>query len=279
MRHLSCLVFSLALFGLMQAPAFGQPKKKNSKDLPKKVEPPRPTFKHLDGRNIVFVVDGAGNGSVANEHLGELNVERQLGLIIRSVPWCRHNGVFEDLVDVEAQTHAAVMLARSVATIRKDAPNSHIFFVAHSVGAHVALMAAERSPPKSVDRVILLHAAISCTYDLTLALKNTRMGIDNFWSSEDAILDAMVQHKSTADGRKVPAAGRVGFQLASRDKKDIEAYRAVRQYRWSEEYAGSGGHLAWILCHNMKKVLVPMFFCPPPELPPVIIKPKMPGAK
>jgi pimeloyl-ACP methyl ester carboxylesterase len=268
----------LALFGLLQAPAFGQPKKENPKDPPKKVEPPRPTFKHLDGRNIVFVVDGAANGTIAGDHLRELNDDRQLGLVIRSVPWCRHNAAFEDLVDVEAQTHAAVMMARSVAAIRKDAPNARIFFVAHSVGTHVALMAAEMSPPKSIDRVILLHPAVSCTYDLTLALKNTRMGIDNFWSSEDSILDAMVQHKATADGQKVPAAGRVGFQLASRDKKDIEAYRAVRQYGWSAEYAGSGGHLAWALRHNMKKVMVPMFFCPPPE-PPAIIKPKMPGAK
>ncbi len=278
MRRLSCLVFSLALFGLLQAPVFGQAKKEKPKDPPKKVEIPRPSFKHLDGQNLVFVVDGVGGSMMTSEHLREVNDERQLGLRIQNVPWCRQNAIFQDLVDHEAQINAAAKLACSVEAIHKDAPKARIFLLGHSAGTRVVLVAAEMAPAKSIERIFVLHAAVSSTYDLTGALKSTRLGIDNFWSSEDGILDAMVQHKGTADGQKGPAAGRAGFQLVSTDKKDVEAYRNVRQIRWTEEFCGNGGHYAWALRHNMKKALVPMFFTAPCN-PPILIDKKMPKAK
>lgn len=272
MRRLSCLVFSLALFGLLQAPAFGQTKKEQPK------APPRPSFKHLDGQTLVFVVDGVGGSMITSEHLREVAGDRQLGLRIHNVPWSRQKGAYQDVVDHEAQINAAGQIACSVQAIHKDAPNARIFFVGHSAGARVALVAAEMSPPKSIERVVLLHAAVSCTYDLTGALKNTRHGIDNFWSSEDGILEMMVQHVGTSDGQRVPAAGRVGFKLVSAEKKDIEAYRNVRQIRWNEDYCGNGGHFAWTLRHNMKKALVPLFFTAPCE-PTIVIDKKMPKAK
>ena len=267
MRRLSFLLFGLALFGGLNAPAFGQAKKEEFKVPPRIAAPPAPCFKHLDGQMLVFVANGVGGSTTVSDNLLNLNSEKQLGLRIQMVPWCRHNSLLQDLIDHEAQLNAAARIACSVSAIRRGAPNAHIYFVGHSAGARVVLAAAEMLPPHSVDRIILLASAVSCSYDLTSALRTSRGGIDHFWSSEDGVLDHERAHDSTADGQKTPAAGRVGFHLVSADKKDIAAYCNLRQHRWNEEFCGSGGHFAWTIRHNMKKVIVPLFFTEPAPPP------------
>ena len=266
MKRMSCLLFSLALFGLLHLPVFGgaqRTKDENPNNLPNIIVQPAPSFKHLDGQLLVFVANGVGGSTVVSDNLLDLNGEKQLGLRIQMVPWCRHNSLFMDLTDQEAQLKAAARIACSVSAIRQDCPNAHIFFVGHSAGARVVLAAAEMLPPQSVDRIIVLAPAVSYTTDLTTALKTSRYGIDNFFSSEDSVLDSENRRYRNADGPKTHAAGRAGFHLVSCDKQDIDLYRNVRQYRWTAEHCGNGGHYAWALRHNMKNAIVPLFFTAP----------------
>ncbi|MBI2807287.1 MAG: hypothetical protein HYX68_20075 [Planctomycetes bacterium] len=279
MRRLSCLIFGLAVAGLLHGPAFGQAKKEKTKDSPKKVEFRGPSYKHLDGQLVVFVANGAGGSTAVSDNLFDLNSEHNLRLRIQMVPWAKQDSLFRDLVDQESQINAAARIACTVEAIRKDAPHAHFFFVGQSAGARVVLAAAEMLPAKSVDRVIVLSPAVSCFYDLTRALKTSKYGIDNFYSTEDGILEIAEEKVGTAEGLKTPMAGRVGFRLASSDKKEIEAYRAVRQIRWTQDYCGSGGHFAWTLRHNLKKTVVPMFFCAPAGDCPTIVLNKKPAKK
>jgi pimeloyl-ACP methyl ester carboxylesterase len=281
MNRLSCLFSSLALFGLLLLPAFGgaQTKDEYPRTLPKIIVQPAPSFKHLDGQSLVFVANGVGGSTVVSDNLLELNYEKRLGLRIQMVPWCRHNSLFMDLTDQEAQLKAAARIACSVSAIRKDCPSARIFFVGHSAGARVVLAAAEMLPPQSVDRIIVLAPAVSCTYDLTTALKTSRYGIDNFFSSEDSVLDSENRHYRNADGPKTHAAGRAGFHLVSYDKQDIDLYRNLRQYRWTAEFNGNGGHYAWALLHNMRKVMAPLFFTTPVYFAPAVEMHEMPTAK
>ena len=299
MKQLSCLLFGLALLGLMQLPVVGQDKKDDPKAKPptKKEEPkkkseavPAPppasccapgAFKHLDGRPLVLVANGAGGSTTASENLVDVNGELQLGLRIQMIGWCRHDAFFPGPGRQRSPASRATRLSCMVAGIRKDCPNSQIFFVGHSAGTRVILAAAEMLPEKSVDRIFLMASAVSCTYDLTLALKASRYGIDNFWSSEDGMLEAAVWHGKTADGTKLPCAGKVGFRLPCPDKAYKDAYRNLRQYRWNEEMTGNGGHSAWILRHNLKKCVVPLFttfttvepaFTPPPPVKMTLVK-------
>lgn len=264
MRQLHCLIFGAALLGFLQLPGFSQEKQADPKDAPKVAAccPPGHSFKHLDGRPLVFVANGVGGSTTVSDNLLDLNGAKNLGLRIQMVPWCRHNSPLEDLTDHQAQLHAATRIACAVTAFRRDCPNLPIFFVGHSAGARIVLAAAEMLPEKSVDRIILLAPAVSCGYDLTGALRASRGGIDHFWSSLDGVLQTAEDYSALADGVKGPAAGRVGFRPAFSDKKDIEAFRNVRQYRWTEEFSGSGGHFAWTLRHNMKKVVAPLFFAP-----------------
>jgi pimeloyl-ACP methyl ester carboxylesterase len=279
---MSCLLFSLALFGLLQLPVFGgsqKTKDENPNTSPKIIVAPAPSFKHLDGHLLVFVANGVGGSTLVSDNLLELNGEKHLGLRIQMVPWCRHNSLFMDLVDQEAQLNAAARIACSVSAIRRDCPSARIFFVGHSAGARVVLAAAEMLPPQSVDRIIVLAPAVSCTYDLTTALKTSRYGIDNFFSSEDSILDSENRLYRNADGPKTHAAGRAGFHLVSCDKPDIDLYRNLRQYRWTAEFNGNGGHYAWAMLLNMRKVMPPMFFTMPVYFAPAVEIHKMPAAK
>jgi pimeloyl-ACP methyl ester carboxylesterase len=240
---------------------------------------PGPSYKHLGCQTLVFVVNGEASSTHTSDNLLDLNGDCRLGLRIQAVNWTRHDAHSKDVADQEAQINAAARLARTVKAIRKDAPNLPIFFVGHSGGAHVVLRTAEMLPEKSIDRIIVLAPAVSSTYDLTRALKTSRGGIDNFYSLEDNLLEHMAAHVGTADGLKCPAAGVVGFRLASSDKKDLEAYKNVRQYRWTQDFCGGGGHYSWTRYHNLKKTVVPMFLAPIPisDTPALAVR-KMPPA-
>jgi len=283
MMRLHGLLLGAAVMCVLQMSAGAQEKKNDDPKDQAKVQPccpPGHTFRHLDGRPIVFVANGVGGSTTVSDNLLELNSDRNLGLRIQSVPWCRQNALFQDLLDNQAQLHAAARIACTVETIRKDCPNVPIYLIGHSAGARVVLVAAEMLPPNTVERVIVLAPAVSCGYDLTGVLRASRGGIDNFFSAEDGVLDAAVYYHTLADGTRDQAAGRVGFRPMSADKKDLEAYRLVRQYRWNEEYHGSGGHFAWTLRHNMKKTIVPLLFMGTPIIePPLATSPKMPAAK
>jgi len=283
MRRLILVIAGAAFLGVLTLTVDAQEKKK---EVPKDKGslaaccPPGQSFKHLDGKPLVIVANGAGGSTVVSDNLLDLNSEQNLGLRIHMVPWSRNNSLYQDLVDHQAQLHAATRIACTVTAIRKDCPNIPIYFVGNSAGARVVLAAAEMLPAKSIDRIIVLAPAVSCSYDLTGALNASRGGIDSFYSTEDGVLESVVQHSKLADGLKGPAAGRVGFRPASADKKDIDAFRNVRQYRWTEEFCGSGGHFAWTLRHNMKKAVVPLFFAGIPcEAPPDAKAQKMPMAK
>lgn len=282
MRLIINCIFCIAVVGMTSTTIFAQGKPVESKSLELKRLPsaglpgvvmmPRASYKHLDGHRVVFAVNGVANGTAVTEALLGLNGECGLGLCIRNVSWCRHDSIKLDLVDHDAQLNAAVRIASEVTMIRKDAPNAKIYFVAHSAGTRIALAAAEMLPAQSVDRIIVIASAVSCSYDLTGALRASRFGIDHFYSTGDSILDAATEAVGTADGLRSAPAGRTGFRLAFTDRKDIEAYRNLRQYAWKMDYAGHGGHFTWTNERNMKNYVVPLLFVEP-HAPVVVTEP------
>src|ERR1022692_4578262 len=109
MRRFSCLLLGLAMLGMSQPLVLGQAKKeepKAKKEEPKAPVQVTPSFKHLDGQMLVFVANGVGGSTVTSDNLIDVNGSCHLGLRIQMVPWCRHNALFQDLVDTEAQLNA-----------------------------------------------------------------------------------------------------------------------------------------------------------------------------
>jgi pimeloyl-ACP methyl ester carboxylesterase len=293
MRHIRFLFFSLAVLWLVQWPVHAQTKNddfkvppprvlEQPKHPPKLIElpPPGPSFRHLDGQRILFVANGVNNSTTLSDNLIEISSDMNLGLRVQMVAWSRTLSLFGDLADREGQYRAANGMANMARCVRRDCPHAQIFFLGHSAGAHVVLAAAAMMPEKSVDRIIVLHSAVSSTYDLKPALRASRYGIDNFYSSEDSVLDSAVQHGVTADGTKIPCAGRVGVRLPCPTPEDLAAYRNVRQYPWDASLAGNGGHFAWTMRHNMKKCVIPLLYSfPPVHVPVVLTPPPLPTLK
>lgn len=293
MRHIRCLLFSLAMVGLVQLTVQAQTKKDDFQVPPPKVVeqpklPPKlvqlppagPSFRHLDGQRILFVANGVNNSSILSDNLIEISSDMNLGLRVQMVGWTRTLSLFGDLTDREAQYRAANGMANMAKCIRRDCPHAQIFFLGHSAGAHVVLAAAAMMPEKSVDRIIVLHSAVSATYDLKPALRASRYGIDNFYATQDTVLDSAVEHATTADGTKIPCAGRVGVHLPCPSPEDLAAYRNVRNVRWREDMCGNGGHYAWTLQPNMKKCVLPLLYSfPAVHVPTVVTPPPVPMLK
>jgi len=96
-------------------------------------------------------------------------------------------------------------------------------------------------PPGSIDRLILLAPAVSSAYDLRLALRNTRQGIDVFRSYHDLlILGLYVYLIGTTDRHWDAAAGRVGFEPIVCGPSDCALYQKLRDHPWDPSLAWTG---------------------------------------
>src|SRR5262249_22591338 len=93
---------------------------------------------------------------------------------------------------------------------------------------------AERQPPGSLARVVLLSAAVSPGCDLTGALRASRGGVVSFCSSLDRMwLGAGTTQFGTADRVYGPAAGLSGFTLPEGlDDEGRRLYRGLVQVPW-----------------------------------------------
>src|SRR5438874_3847 len=81
-------------------------------------------------------------------------------------------------------------------------------------GAGLGLAAAAQLPAGTVERVVLLSAAVAPTYDLRPALTATRGEIVSFHSSLDRVLlDWGTSQFGTVDRVYGPAAGLSGFEV------------------------------------------------------------------
>jgi pimeloyl-ACP methyl ester carboxylesterase len=154
---------------------------------------------------------------------------------IRVFEWthgkCR---LLRDLQDTRYLLEQAERLAAEVCEVRACQPGRPIYLVGHSAGAGVVLAAAERLPPATLERIIVLSAAVSPTFDLRGALRATRRELVSFNSTYDRIcLDWCTSVFGTVDRIYGPAAGLNGFQ----EPHDLDAegrvlYQRLVQLPW-----------------------------------------------
>lgn len=196
----------------------------------------------------VFVVGGVGG-------LDPLQVNAPLVLPCMGVPhrvevfsWT-HGKLrpLRDLQDVRHLLQQADRLAEAVREEQARHPDRPIYLIGHSAGAALILAAAEKLPPASIERMILLAAAVSPTYDLRPALRATRREVIAFSSTYDRLcLDWSTRWLGTADRVYGPAAGLDGFrEPADLDEQGREQYQRLIQLPWRLDmiWQGTdGGH-------------------------------------
>jgi pimeloyl-ACP methyl ester carboxylesterase len=167
-----------------------------------------------------------------------------------------------DLQDYRDFQKRAAELAALVRDQLEKEPDRPIYLVGHSAGAGMVLLAAEMLPPGSLERIVLLSAAVSPRYDLRPALTATRGEIVSFNSTCDRfILGWGTSTFGTVDRFYEPAAGMHGFLTpADLSEDDQQLYRRLVQVQWRPhkllEFQG-GGHVSTAMPLFLAKEVTP----------------------
>jgi len=194
-------------------------------------------------QGMTFVADGSGDLRQVSDALANVAKEDGAPMSVQRVQWSHGKGaVFPDLYDNDHHQAQGQSLANQVIAYRKTHPYDRICLIGYSSGASVALAAAERMPPKTIDRLILLAPTVAAEHDLRPALRSSREGIDAFHSEWDAICLVLFA-MGTGDGVGQSVAGRNGFTPAGNSAEDQQLYKGLRQHFWqgAERWSGHDG--------------------------------------
>ena len=191
---------------------------------------------------VVFIIGGVGGmdllGPAAQWALPRAGIRHE----VRDFVWTHGFGrVLKDLRDTPYLLMKAGELAAEVRRVKADNPDRPVYFVAKSGGTGVALAAAEMLLPATLERIILLSAAVSPTYDLGRALQATKYEIVSFYSPLDCfVLGIGTSMFGTTDRVHTPSAGLRRFRLpADADEPERVVQRSWRPAMILEGYAGN----------------------------------------
>jgi pimeloyl-ACP methyl ester carboxylesterase len=143
--------------------------------------------------------------------------------------------LLRDLQDTRYLCAQGARLAAEVLAIKSREPARPIYLVGHSAGAGVILAATEHLPPATIERIVLLSAAVSPGCDLTAALRATRCEVVSFHSKFDRLtLGVGTSLFGTVDRIYCVSAGAEGFVLPDGlDAEGRKLYERLVQVPWT----------------------------------------------
>jgi len=138
---------------------------------------------------VIFVVEGVGGLEIMAQSAHWALTHAGVPHEIRIFVWTHGKGQFlRDLQDTKHLTLKAEELAAEVMREKERAPERPVYLVGKSAGAGLVLAAAAHLPPNTIERIVLLSAAVSPTYDLRPSLSATRGEIVSFYSTSDQVV-------------------------------------------------------------------------------------------
>jgi pimeloyl-ACP methyl ester carboxylesterase len=169
-------------------------------------------------------------------------------------------GTFRNLPAIERNRERAGVRARWLAQYVQDFPDRPVTIIGYSGGGAMALFIAEALPESCrVDRIILLGAALSPTYDVHNALVQSRGGVVSFFSPRDTFMMGWgTRTFGTMDRVKTNSAGLVGFQNGS---GELSGADGLTQVSWTPAWrrlGHDGGHDGWLARAWVREVLAPL---------------------
>ncbi len=214
--------------------------------------------------DVVFIANGSGDIRSVTAGLETAVAEAGLPLEVETFVWSHGFGRYlADHIDHPYHVAKGYRLAEIVTAYRQAEPGRAIYLIGHSAGSDVVLTAAAVLPPGSIERIILLDPSVSATYDLRPALRCARAGIDSFYSEHELfLLGVGTGIAGTADNRREPPAGRVGFRPVIVCPGDAELYARLRQHPWDPAVAWTGdlgGHYGSNHAEFLAAYVLPLF--------------------
>jgi pimeloyl-ACP methyl ester carboxylesterase len=198
-------------------------------------------------QGLVIVLPGIDGRAPYNENACKALCEDRLDMAVELYDWTLPLGLVLNQCAIFRNRLAANELASRIVRYHREYPNRPVFLIGHSGGTAIAVWAAEVIPDgERIDRVVLLASSLSPGYDLSAALKHTRLGIVSFYSGHDvALLGAGTILLGTMDGQHTEAAGKVGFRPLG---YGAESYGRLIQVPWEPRMAATGhdgGHFGY----------------------------------
>ena len=226
--------------------------------------PPSQELRPMAGkRGLVILVGGVGGldffinaAEWALPHAGVMHE-------VQEFDWSHGFGkVFKDLRDTQHCLHKAAELAAYVNWIKARDPERPVYLVGKSGGTGLVLAAAEQLPAMTLERIILLSAAVSPNFDLRPALRATKREIVSFNSSNDrVILGWGTSQFGTIDRVYGPSAGLKNFVVPKNlNEEDQAFYARLVQLHWNPRLiwqGNAGGHLGTSMPIFLEKEVAP----------------------
>jgi pimeloyl-ACP methyl ester carboxylesterase len=246
------VLLGVAIAGLGQSVCSGGP-------VPGKKEPSA-----SGKRGLIILVNGVGGkidlfANAAEWALPHAGVKHE----IQEFDWGHGYGkIFKDLQDTRHCLLKARELAAYISAVKTTNPTRPIYLVAKSGGSGLVLAAAEQLPPLTLERIVLLSAAVSPNYDLRPALWATRREIVSFNSSYDRfILGWGTSRFGTIDRFYGPSAGLKNFIIPpGMNDADRALYARLVQIQWNPRQileGHAGGHLGSSMPIFLEKEVAP----------------------
>lgn len=184
---------------------------------------------------LIITVEGIGGLDVIG--INAVSAFRKAGLKheVRRFNWTHGTGrLLMDLQDTQHILKKAEELAKIIVEYRKQHPTAPIYVVAKSGGTGLALYAMQLLPPSTIDRLVLLSAAVSPNFDLRPALRATKREVVSFNSQNDQfILNWGTRTFGTIDRYYGPSAGMAGFIIpTSLSDNERQAFSRLIQVPW-----------------------------------------------
>lgn len=217
-------------------------------------------------RGVVFIVEGIGGFGAINLTAAHALPKGGVPHEVRSFVWTHGRGkMFKDLQDHRYLQRKAHQLAEEILSFKKDFPDRPVFMMAKSGGCGIALAAAEQLPPNTLERIVLLSAAVATDYDLRPALRATRKEIVSFYSPHDSfILGWGTSQFGTIDRVYGPSAGLRGFieprEINEADRHEL--YSRLVQVSWRPDMileGHLGAHMGTSMPAFVRKEVAPWF--------------------
>lgn len=206
---------------------------------------------------VIFVAGGAGNlvnlTAITRWAARQSKVPHE----VREFEWQHGKGrLVRDIQDARHLIAKANELSQQILEYQVAHPDRPIYLIGKSTGAIIVLMAAEKVPISSLERIILLSPAVSPHYELAPAIHSTRAGIVSFHSPLDiAVLNWATTLVGTADRHYTSSAGLNGFVLPAAKTPAAYDYERLTQIAWLPGHAWYG-HLGGHMGNGMPLFLV-----------------------